>query len=436
MKGVLLTISHQQQAGADSAAALAASSLQQLAGGLTANGVTAADATGGKPSPMQTALQLTAVQQQHQYRRAVPPVTSPGSSGSAYRALSLPGGPSTGGGSSSSLGLAALGAGSSLLGSLGGPYSSLQPAAAQGHNAQPAVGGAAGGSGFWPAAGDGTGRSAGGADTQVPAAAAGAAAAAAGDRGSGVPSRLSRLSRAGAPSSPTMATAVEAVPAPGANNVLHPKAAAAQPYGGAQVAAATHPDVLLDPAAAAEAEAEAAAAAAAADAMQQPDQGRARLSDQGGAGINRLRSGTPGPELTEPYSASAGSAAGLPTNSSTQGMPGEASTGLLQQQQQQQQRVHHSSTGGAPPVGHTSAAAAAVSGSPSAGLATLLQALDTTGAGMGAAGQASGQDFEASLLTGNGAALMGHHSTAAQQAGHLPSTCGKQQQQTAIMMDM
>lgn len=339
----------------------------------------AADAAGssGKPSPMQTAMQLSASQQQPQQwsgGRTASGAISPGSSGSAYRALNIPG-PSAGagaGGGSTSLGLGGLSSGNTLLGALPGGPLSMPQTGAGGHGA-PAFGGGAGAGGsssFWTSTGD----AAGPATAADPA---GAAAAA----GSAAPSRLSRLSRPGGPGTGPVGTAVatEALQMPG-GTTAHAKAAAA----------GLQPQQLRSP--------------AAADALQQQDQG-----------FGQQRSGAAGfRSSSEPQSPSAG---GDYRDSSTDRdhQPGSSISPMAVgtagvQQQQQPQGVGNAATAGRSPAAATVAAA----GSPSAGLATLMQALDTTG-GM------PSPSITAAAQSGYG-------------AGAVPSSCG--QQQAAVKMEM
>jgi hypothetical protein len=319
---------------------------------------------GSKPSPMETAMQLSSTQQQQQYRSGAT-AGSPGSSGNAYRALSLPGPAATVGGSSTSA-LTGLPSGSSLLGALTGPLSMSQTAAG-GHGTQVFSSAVSGNSSFWTSAEDNAGPAA--------AAAAAEAAAAAAD-GSG-PSRLSRLSRPGGPGTGPVGTAVAtgAVQLPGGTAVHH------------KAMASLHSQTL--------------AARAATDAFQQQDQG-----------LGRQRSGIAGfRSSSEPQSPSAGGTSGDYRDSSVEGQPGSSispmsgATGSMSGQQQQGLGQGHAVTAGRSPAAATAAAA----GSPSAGLATLMQALDTTGNGAGgSAGQAG--------------------------PGHVASSCG--QQQAAVMMDM
>lgn len=326
---------------------------------------------------MQTAMQLTAATQPPQQRgRSGSTAGSPGSGGSAYRALTLPGAAVSppGGGTS----LAGLPGGSSLLAGMGagGPLSMPQTGAGSHETQAFGGGGSSGSSSFWTAEDDPAGATA--ADAAAAAAAAAAMAA-----GSSVPSRLSRLSRpGGGPDSGPVGTALgaEVVQLPG-GGVAHPKAAAA----------GVQPTQQLG--------------RAAADAYQQQDQGR--QPRPGSAGFR---------SSSEPQSPATGGAwCDLP-DSSVKYQPGSSSSspmagsGMGSVQQQQQGSQGHAVTAGRSPG---IAAAAAAVGSPSAGLATLMQALDTKSTGSGPAA----------------AACQGG-------PGHLSSSCGQQQQQAAVMMDL
>ena len=220
--------------------------------------------------------------------------------------------------------------------------------------------------------------------------AAAAAAAAATAAGSSAPSRLSRLSRPGGPDSGPVGTALEAeaVQLPG-GAVAHPKAAAA----------GVHPTQQQ------------LGRAAAVDVYQQQDQGR-HQPRQGSAGFM---------SSSEPQSPATGGAwCDLP-DSSVEYQPASSSIsplagggmGSVQQQQQQGSQQGQAVTAGRSPGIATAAAAA---GSPSAGLATLMQALDTKSTGSAPAAAASQGE---------------------RVPGHLSSSCGQQQQQqAAVMMDL
>jgi len=422
MKNVLLTIS--QQPAADPAAA---SSSQQLPNGQHANGAMP-DAAAAKPSPMQTAMQLTAAlpqQQQQRSRASSGAVVSPGSAGTAYRALSLPGA-SGGGSSSNSMGLAGLAGGGALLGGLS-PSPGVEHASASDPSLQP-LGGSNAGSSFWTGTDDTPMQAA----MDMAAIAPTGALAAAG--GGSMPSRLSRLSRpeaAGAAGTAAVRVAAGAVPA------------AAGPLQSSKAAAGSlqqqYHSMPADAAVSVEQEGGwagggAATAAAAADLMQQPDQVRVRggFSEGQEVSLARRRSSNAGRSDSEAYSPSGtsgdpfgSSGEDQPGSSSPAGHTGGSSEGVQQQErrmQPQQQAI----------AAAAAAAAAGTSGSPSAGLATLLQALDTKSAGARAATPAasSGQEYESTLVT-NGAAMMSHP---ASQPGHLPSSCA--QQQAAAMLDM
>lgn len=310
---------------------------------------------------------------------------SPGSGGSAYRALSLPGAAVSppGGGTS----LAGLPGGSSLLAGMGagGPLSMPQAGGSGSHETHQAFGGVGssdGSSSFWTTAEDGP------AGATAADAAAVAAAAAAAAAGSSAPSRLSRLSRPGGPDSGPVGTALgaEAVQLPG-GAVAHPKAAAA----GVQ-----QPTQQLG-------------RAAAADAYQQQDQGR--QPRPGSAGFR---------SSSEPQSPATGGAWCDLQDSSVEYQPGSSSispmagSGMGSVQQQQQGSQGHAVTAGRSPG---VAAAAAAAGSPSAGLATLMQALNTKSTGSGPAAAAAVGPSQGG-------------------PGHLSSSCGQQQQQAAVMMDL
>jgi hypothetical protein len=311
---------------------------------------------------MQTAMQLSSTQQQQQQYRSGATAGSPGSSGNAYRALSLPALPAAVGGSSNASASTGLPSGSSLLGALTGPLSMPQTGAVR-HGTQAFSSAAGGSSSFWTSA-----------EHTGPAAAVEAAAVAAGSVGS---SRLSRLSRPRCPGMGPVGTAVaaEAVQLSG-GTAVHQKAMAS-----------LHSQAL--------------AAHSAVDAFQQQDQG---FGPQG-SGTAGFRSSS------EPQSPSAGGTSGDYIDSSVEGQPGSSISPMSdpagsisgQQQQQQQQGLGqgHAVTARRSP-------AAATAGSPSAGLATLMQALDTTGTGTAVAGQGG--------------------------SGHVAGSCG--QQQAAILMDM
>jgi hypothetical protein len=405
MKGLLLAISHTPAADPTAAA----SSSQRHAAAAAVNGLAAeAGKPGSKPTPMQTALQLSSTQQLPQQQRGWggAAATSPGS---AYRTLSIP--EAAAGASGGAGGLTG---GSSLLGGLGSPLGmpphasggslGLSQGVQQAFTSSRNAGSSSGGGGsFWTGGGGDSGSGASlAAPQQLPAAAAAAAAAG----GSIAPSRLSRLSRPGG-GSVTVAAAAEAVPMPRALQP-HPKAAAGNIPGQPAVARAAAAGGVGTP------------HSKAADAAQQQDQG-----------LGRSRSGTAGfRSSSEPQSPStgAGSHDGLDTSAERQPgssvSPSMQAEGESERQVQQQQHVQQGAAGGRSP----SAAAAAAAGSPSAGLATLLQALDTRSAGPGAAaGQAAaaGQEYDSSAVMTNGSASAG--------VGHPASSCG---QQAAVMMDM
>lgn len=417
MKNVLLTIS--QPPAADPAAA---SSSQQTPNGQHANGAMP-DAAAAKPSPMQTAMQLTAAlpqQQQQRSRASTGAVVSPGSAGTAYRALSLPGA-SGGGSSSNSMGLAELAGGGALLGGLA-PSPGAEHAGASDPSLQP-LGGSNASSSFWTGTEDTPMQAA----VDMAATAPTGALAAAG--GGSMPSRLSRLSRPDAAGAAGAAVRVAAGPVPAAAGPLQASKAAAgslqQQYHSAPADAAVSVGREGSWAGGS------AAAAAAADLMQQPDQVRAGAGLNGGqeASLARHSSSNAGRSDSEAYSTSGTS--GDPFGSSGEDQPGSSSpaghTGASSEGLQQQERRMQP-----PQQAIAAAAAAGTSGSPSAGLATLLQALDTKSAGARAPTPAasSGQGYESTLVTNN-AAMTSHPGN---QPGHLPSSCA--QQQAAAMVDM